>query len=542
MFVDKKLVLRFLDSVGAARYDSDGILLAAAPPGILRRASSSSNSRSSSSSASPLPSPFTCTLAPTTSAENENEHRDSNKNNKNKREKKRSSVSSSLKAIVKAGNRRGGRPPRIQTTVNTTKQTPTPTLPPPPSNAIQRQQLSCSSCHAFNGDNDIFVKAILSPVPLDNDERPSMMLDGSYDDSDMIPTIEAIPIPGFPVFSDFGSATTSTYSCCSSSRGSDTPIAKGRCISPTMDDTTIATSSAVTSTSISSSSSSSAVPNTILEDNDGFQNALNNDNVDDLLLALAGCARSSRRRRHHTGIDDSYFHDHEDDRLLSGLLICDDESYNGDEGRDKSHTSACSMLTYSSSHSDAYIGTNTPCGIDTGNADADVNANVNANANTNIDCNDSISTTHQDNTSSAVSCATTNSTSTTTPHLMPSFFETITSLASVSSLGAPSRHGKNGMFLESSSLLQGPEREMATILESVLDCIFVPDNGNNKNTVGAEDDFDYEYVDDHHHHDTPGTIGVVQTKNLDTSHLLYHEISNYPCPTPQELLAMDWNR
>ena len=488
MFVDKKHVLRFLDSIGAAKYDSDG----ATAPRILRKANISDSQSSSTS-------PASSSSAPTTTVRNEN--RDPNKN---KRGKKGSSVSSSsLKAIAKAGNR-GGRPPIILTTTNTTKQTPPPT--PPPTNEIQRQELSYSG-HAFKNEKDNHRAIIFSPVLVDKGERTSMMLDESYDSA--IP-IEAIPIPGFPTFSDFGSAT----SC----RSSDT-IGKGCCISPTMDDATIATSSVVTSTSISSSSSSSsssgsAAPDTILED-DAFQNAPNNDEIDDILLALAGCA--PRSSRHHTGIDDSYFYDHEDDRLLSGLLICDDdddEFCNSDEGRNKSRNSACSMLTYSSSHSAACIG------MDIGNC----NGNVNVNAN----CNDSGSTTHQASTSNTVSSVTS-----TTTYLMPSFFETITSLTSVSSLGAPARPGKNGMFLESSSLLQGPELEMATILESVLDCIFLPDDGD-KNTIGGDDDHDDE---DHHHHDD----GVVQTKNLDTSHFLYHEISNYPCPTPQELLLMDWN-
>jgi hypothetical protein len=75
---------------------------------------------------------------------------------------------------------------------------------------------------------------------------------------------------------------------------------------------------------------------------------------------------------------------------------------------------------------------------------------------------------------------------------------------------------------------------MATILESVLDCIFVSDDGD-KNTIGDDDD-DHDDDDD----DT-GTVGVVQTKNIETSRILYHEILKYPCPTPLELLTMDWN-
>ena len=140
---------------------------------------------------------------------------------------------------------------------------------------------------------------------------------------------------------------------------------------------------------------------------------------------------------------------------------------------------------------------------------------------------------------------------TTRNHLLPSFFETKTSLSSVSSprLGANGamsssvssvssessfesssvtssmttlssydssnrRRKKDAIYDESSSLLQDPELQMTVVLESVLDQILVPANGA-------------AFCD-----------GIATHVEI-TKHSC--RIPQYPCPTPKELLAMDWN-
>mmetsp|Transcript_215 Transcript_215/g.490 ORF Transcript_215/g.490 Transcript_215/m.490 type:complete len:601 (-) Transcript_215:72-1874(-) len=140
---------------------------------------------------------------------------------------------------------------------------------------------------------------------------------------------------------------------------------------------------------------------------------------------------------------------------------------------------------------------------------------------------------------------------TTRNHLLPSFFETQTSLSSVTSsrlnangaisssvssvisessfesssvassvtklssyVSSPRRRRKDAIYDESSSLLQYSELEMTIVLESVLDHILLPEYG-----VAFCDGI---------------TTQVEIPKN--SCH-----IPQYPCPTPKKLLAMDWN-
>lgn len=145
-------------------------------------------------------------------------------------------------------------------------------------------------------------------------------------------------------------------------------------------------------------------------------------------------------------------------------------------------------------------------------------------------------------------------------HLTPSFFETKTSLSSVSTFGEgnpighessilsfKNREGapfvqnhstassqsfagsilctfpcstKDTLFCESSSLMEGKEREMAGILDSVLDSVFLSKERIGQTAKVDENDLDATYT------------GVGQPKSFDVTG------PSIPCPTPKELLQI----
>ncbi len=114
-------------------------------------------------------------------------------------------------------------------------------------------------------------------------------------------------------------------------------------------------------------------------------------------------------------------------------------------------------------------------------------------------------------------------------HLTPSFFETKSSLSSVSTFGEGTPIGEGDVtffreqctpFVHSSSLLEGREREIAGILESVLDSVFETSESDG-NAVKADDN------------DLDGSnTGGGHPKSFDPT------VLNIPCPTPKELLQM----
>lgn len=400
-------------------------------------------------------------------------------------------MSSSLKAITQAGN-----------IIGSSKNSSAFTKP----TTMKRRE--CPSPHAINDRQDIRSPTI-SSAPKEKDTSGIVTV---LDTDSAIPFGE-IPIPGYPVFSDF-CCNQDTFQCRGSSGNG--------CVAPAMDGA-IATSSALTA--CTSTKSGTVTPDAILQDGDR-QNRNNQDDDHDsetlLLLALAGCAPKGG----YDAVNGFFCSDHEDDGLLSGLLISDEE-YSSDEDNlalinhvDQGENAASSMLTYSSSYST--IGNN-PCCTDTGNSN------------------------HNDSGTNKNSIIDTKSVPET--YLMPSFFETKTSLCSVSSSSrfgvsdastvgyAYSSYndsknvdvinclGKDALFLESTSLLQGTELEMANLVESVLECIFGPD--------------DSEQIAIGNGGDRTTCVDVAHT-NPTESHL-HPESLPFPCPTPQELLTMDWN-
>lgn len=393
-------------------------------------------------------------------------------------------LASSLKAIAKAGNIKH-RSPRISTDNNPSK--PTQSQPRLSSSAIQ--------------ETEIVRRPI---VETDAYDRTIVL------DSDSASSTGSIATPGLPNFSDFW---------CSLDASAHT----------------VTTSSAVTVTSVSSNNS---LANDIILQDSNDQNPDMDDDYKDTetrhILTLAGCAG-------YSDFNDFYCSEYEDDCLLSGLLISDDEYHSDEESvpriGDDQGLNSSSLSTAGR--------------IDTSNA------NCNG---TDIHKGSTIHKTKQ--------------------HLLPSFFETKTSLSSVTSLpplcfgasdsvgtmgdGSSSvdtqniaafssfsvassmsmsmidkivgdfpRRKKDGIFWESSSLLEGHEKEMATILESVLDCILVPEDGD-KNSLGFGNNSSGATTNP-----SPNLINSDETKHLEH----YLKIPHYSCPTPKELLAMtmDWN-
>ena len=71
--------------------------------------------------------------------------------------------------------------------------------------------------------------------------------------------------------------------------------------------------------------------------------------------------------------------------------------------------------------------------------------------------------------------------------------------------------------------MEGKEREMAGILGSVLDSVFLSNEGDGHAAKIDCNDFDRSY------------IGVGQPNSFDVT------VPNIPCPTPKELLQMTMN-
>jgi hypothetical protein len=247
-------------------------------------------------------------------------------------------------------------------------------------------------------------------------------------------------------------------------------------------------------------------------------------------LALAGCAH----RGGYGSVDDVYCSDHEDDGFLSGLLIGDDEYHSHEDNQvlftnEHGHVSAFTRLTYSYSHDT--IGSNPSAKSDTktflmpsffetksslssvfsptGVSRFIIDASTVGNGSSGSGYHGDIDASSSFVSPSVASSVTLNS--------------SISNSSSVIALVPP---GKDGVVLESSSLLQDQELEMATILESVLDCIFSPDV-NERNNAG-------DGIDN-------GSVEVVPTKVLENV-LLQRDLDNHPCPTPRELFAGNWNQ
>ena len=99
-------------------------------------------------------------------------------------------------------------------------------------------------------------------------------------------------------------------------------------------------------------------------------------------------------------------------------------------------------------------------------------------------------------------------------YLTPSFFESKSSLSSVSTFG------EDAVVCESSSLLEGREREMARILDSVLDSVFETDGSDGNAAKADGNDLD------------PSHTGGARPQSYEST------VLNIPCPTPKELLQM----
>ena len=124
----------------------------------------------------------------------------------------------------------------------------------------------------------------------------------------------------------------------------------------------------------------------------------------------------------------------------------------------------------------------------------------------------------------------------------PSFHGSNTTLSSFSPSGAATSFSipntrcagttsKGAILLESTSLLQGSEMEMVTIIESVLDSIVAPDDG-----------FGCDSINIHIADSATATVGMENVHRNQENNLCDLDVAQFPCPTPQEVIAMDRNR
>ena len=326
---------------------------------------------------------------------------------------------------------------------------------------------------------------------------------------------ESIPIPGFPVFSDFAIPLHAIRY--------ENNSANGR-ISLTTDDT-IATTSVATSSSITLDSSISDAMQEDLGGLDPNNDGDDSDNENRLLLALAGCAPIDHRR----GID-CY---HEDRGLLEGLLTCDDGYIDDEDNNDHSE----SARDYDSANSSSSNLGNNPRDVDANDGNEDNDPVMFKGAGTSdyltpsfFDTKTSLTLDPFDvsNTLSNACCTVVYrswSPSSENNAIFCSLKPTPSlSMIGCTGYGVLSRpRNPDTIIFESSSLWHGSELDMVTVLESVLGSILLPEDGN-KIPFGNYD----------------GSFRVLPKMNPEC-YLHREYLLSYPCPTPKELLAIDRN-
>jgi hypothetical protein len=269
--------------------------------------------------------------------------------------------------------------------------------------------------------------------------------------------------------------------------------------------TTLSSCSTTTTTTSSVSSSSN---NTLISDDivmDVNDEGEDKDNQDvRFLLSLAGCIEDDDQ----DGGYDYHFNGEAHSGLLPGLSICDDDNKDHDHTNKDHSAHDCNDNGQSPSSSSLFSSS-----LDT----KEMNTNSN-------------------NDSSAVD--TTMTTTITQQYLMPSFFDatsttTITTNISSSYVNSNSNSNSKPFALEfSSSLLQGPEREMVTILESVLDNFIVPDD-NKDEDHDVNDDTNHDHVIANANANTDHGEGDGDESNDDDENR--RKRRRY-----QQLIAMDW--
>ncbi|OEU17728.1 hypothetical protein FRACYDRAFT_238155 [Fragilariopsis cylindrus CCMP1102] len=223
-------------------------------------------------------------------------------------------------------------------------------------------------------------------------------------------------------------------------------------------------------------------------------------------------AANSGRHDNQDGGYDYYFNRVEHFGFLAGLFICDDDN------KDLDHTTKDHSAHDRNENSGSSSSLSSLLSLSLDTKEMKTNSNNNSTAVEN-----------------------TTMTTITQQYLMPSFFDatstttTTTTTTSTSMSSSYFNSNSKPFALEfSSSLFQGPEREMVMILESVLNNIVVSDDNNDEDQDVNVD------ITNHHHHFIANANANANTDHDEGDRSNNNDNDRRKQRRYQQLLAMDW--